>query len=450
MTRNGTSYGLLIDGRWRSGDGALENRNPAAPGVVISTHALATPADVAQASRRQARRRLEGEDPDRPRRDPLPAAELSPADQRRVRRGDRARGGQDDGRGAGRDGPRLGVLRWFAGEAAQPIGRRTPARARTPVYVAREPLGVVGVITPWNFPIAIPAWKIAPALAYGNTVVWKPAELTPLRGDPARRGARGGRPAGRRAQPACTGTRTRSATRSPDTRRSMRSSFTGSNAGRARRSRRRRAAWRQGAARDRAARTRSSCWPTPTSTCAVDLTMRGAMWSTGQKCTATSRAIVLPIDRRRLHRGACAAARGAARRRPAPRSDRVGPLVSERRAKRSCEYVDSGARRGSRAAGGRGGAADGAGWFVEPTVYVGVGPDSPIGQEEIFGPVLGRDDGRGPRGGAADREPVEFGLSASLVTRDLARRWTFARERGRGGPRQPETPGAEPQSRSAG
>ena len=64
------------------------------------------------------------------------------------------------------------MLRWFAGEAAQPIGAVLPsAGPGTLLLSLREPLGVVGVITPWNFPFAIPAWKLAPALAYGNTVV---------------------------------------------------------------------------------------------------------------------------------------------------------------------------------------------------------------------------------------------------------------------------------------
>src|SRR5919206_480268 len=70
------------------------------------------------------------------------------------------------------------ILRYFAGEAQQPTGEHYPsANPLTLLYTTREPLGVVAVVTPWNFPIAIPAWKIAPALAFGNTVVFKPASL---------------------------------------------------------------------------------------------------------------------------------------------------------------------------------------------------------------------------------------------------------------------------------
>src|ERR1700681_3837849 len=72
------------------------------------------------------------------------------------------------------------IFKFFAGEALRLSGEKLPSvRPGVEVEITREPLGVVGLITPWNFPIAIPAWKIAPALAYGNTVVMKPADLVP-------------------------------------------------------------------------------------------------------------------------------------------------------------------------------------------------------------------------------------------------------------------------------
>jgi aldehyde dehydrogenase (NAD+) len=78
---------------------------------------------------------------------------------------------------AGRAGQ---IFKFFAGEALRLAGERVPSvRPGVEVDIYREPLGVVGLITPWNFPLAIPAWKLAPALAYGNTVVLKPADLVP-------------------------------------------------------------------------------------------------------------------------------------------------------------------------------------------------------------------------------------------------------------------------------
>ena len=83
--------------------------------------------------------------------------------------------------GIGETGRAAQILRYFAGDVQQPDGEHYPsANPSTLLYTVKEPLGAVGIITPWNFPIAIPAWKIAPALAYGNTVVFKPASLTPL------------------------------------------------------------------------------------------------------------------------------------------------------------------------------------------------------------------------------------------------------------------------------
>src|SRR5262245_5939030 len=83
--------------------------------------------------------------------------------------------------GVGETKRAVSLLRYYAGQTLEPDGETYPSHSpSTFLYARREPLGVVSVITPWNFPIAIPAWKIAPALAYGNTMVWKPAELVPL------------------------------------------------------------------------------------------------------------------------------------------------------------------------------------------------------------------------------------------------------------------------------
>ena len=85
------------------------------------------------------------------------------------------------------------ILRYYAGEAVRAVGEVIPSQAAGALqFTLREPLGVVALITPWNFPVAIPLWKAAPALAFGNTVVLKPSELSPLMA-PAARGDRAGR-----------------------------------------------------------------------------------------------------------------------------------------------------------------------------------------------------------------------------------------------------------------
>ena len=222
---------------------------------------------------------------------------------RRARPAAGARGGQDAARGDRRSGPRRADLRFLRRRSACGFPARSSPSVRpgVDIEVTREPVGVVGIITPWNFPIAIPAWKIAPALAYGNTVVFKPADLVPGCAHAladiiaARRHSQG------RVQPrhgARLGGRARRcsitslSTRSPSPARSRPA------AGR-RRLRRRDAQipardGRQESAR-RARRRRSA-------QIAVECAVNGAFFSTGQRCTASSRIIVdgasLPALRR--------------------------------------------------------------------------------------------------------------------------------------------------------
>src|SRR5580704_4025927 len=81
----------------------------------------------------------------------------------------------------GEIGRAVAILRYFAAQTLEPDGETYPSHSfKTLLYAVREPVGTVVAITPWNFPIAIPTWKIAPALAYGNCVVWKPAEIVPV------------------------------------------------------------------------------------------------------------------------------------------------------------------------------------------------------------------------------------------------------------------------------
>ena len=165
------------------------------------------------------------------------------------------------------------------------------ASASTFLYAERVPSGPVALITPWNFPIAIPAWKVAPALAFGNTVVFKPAELTPVTAwhlvDVLEKA---GVPPGVLNLVVGRGSQVGQALVADPRIKAI--SFTGSER---RRARARRAVPRSGArvpARDGGARTRWSCWPTRTLEKATEITIAGAMLSTGQKCTATSRVIV--------------------------------------------------------------------------------------------------------------------------------------------------------------
>ena len=338
------------------------------------------------------------------------------------------------------------ILRFFAGEAAQPRGEVHPSAARDRfLYSVREPLGVVCLITPWNFPVAIPLWKIAPALAYGNTVVWKPATITPGTAvGVATALVDAGLPAG--VLNLVTGPASSvggSLTEHPEV---DGISFTGSlEVGRG----------IQLAAVERGVKVQLELGgKNPVIVLddadveqAVEQTVRGAMMSTGQKCTATSRAIVVGdagdrftpalLDRvARLRVGD-----------PLDPATDIGPLSSIEQFETVTGYLDVAREEGHRL--GAGGApldTDDGGYFVEPTVYLDVDPASRIGREEIFGPVLGV-----MRAASLDHalevaNSVEFGLSASIFTRDLARAFEFIDSVEAGVVHvNSETAGAEPQ-----
>src|SRR5215217_8131058 len=179
------TYGNYIGGEWRpaKSGGTFESRSPsntddlignfAASGAEDVEAAVTAAADAAEGWRNTsaiARANIL-----------FKAAEILAARANDVGRELTREEGKTLKEGIGETGRAVQILRYFAGEAQQPSGEHYPsANPLTLLYTTREPLGVVAVVTPWNFPIAIPAWKIAPALAFGNTVVFKPASLTPL------------------------------------------------------------------------------------------------------------------------------------------------------------------------------------------------------------------------------------------------------------------------------
>jgi aldehyde dehydrogenase (NAD+) len=324
----------------------------------------------------------------------------------------------------------VSILRYFAGQCMEPTGDVFPsASASTFLFAERVPLGVVGLITPWNFPCAIPTWKMAPALAYGNTVVFKPAEITPLTawyivsafeqaGLPpgvlnlvVGRGSLAGQEMVENAQVKAI-------------------SFTGSN----------QVGTRLAAdVAKRGGKTQLELGgKNPIVVLndadiarAVELTVQGAMLSTGQKCTATSRAIVVR-DVANEYRDALAARVKQLRVGDGMRADvYMGPLVSADAEQSVLEYIEIGKQEGARCiAGGeklRGDEFDN-GYFVAPTVFDQVAPDMRIAQEEIFGPVVAVIEAKDTDDAIALANHTRFGLSASVVTRDLNLALRFMRE----------------------
>jgi alpha-ketoglutaric semialdehyde dehydrogenase len=417
-----------VGGEWRDGATTLEDLNPARPSEVVAEvqAADATLAEEALAAARDAYpawRAL-----------PAPArgevlrraADLLEARACDVGRDLAREEGKTVAEGVGETRRAVGILRYYAGQTLEPDGETYPsASPSTFLYARREPVGVVLAITPWNFPIAIPAWKIAPALAYGNCVVWKPAELVPLTAVHLVRAlADAGLPAGvlgvvlgRSADvgPALLAGPVEAVT------------FTGSNeVGRR----------LQLEAIGRGAKVQLELGGKNPAVVlgdadldlAAEQVARGAFLSAGQKCTATSRVIVEravlePFAERLVER-----AQGWRLGDPLDPQTVVGPLASAAQLDRVNGFLELAREEGGEVLAGGGPAAIDGGYYVWPTVLAGLGPESAVVREEVFGPVaaLLPVDSFADAVDAANDTP--FGLSAAVFTRDLGRALRFANE----------------------
>jgi acyl-CoA reductase-like NAD-dependent aldehyde dehydrogenase len=315
------------------------------------------------------------------------------------------------------------IFEFFAGEGRRLGGRTFAADARgTFLYTLREPLGVVALITPWNFPIAIPAWKMAPALLAGNAVVLKPATNTPLTAVRLFEClADAGFPPGVVNMVYGPGAEIGDVFCESEDVKAI--SFTGSSeVGKA----------LAAAAHRRLVKVQLELGGKNPLILADDgdlaravaFAANGAFGSTGQKCTATSRAI---IPRGRVDEfvaAISAAAENMVVGDPLAEGVDMGPLVDAASLERVLNYIEIGKNEGATPAcgGGRLDAGDlQHGYFVEPTVFADVTPQMTIWREEIFGPVLAvaaYDDFDEALALAND---TAYGLSATLVTGDLAR-----------------------------
>ncbi|MBA2519469.1 MAG: aldehyde dehydrogenase family protein [Chloroflexia bacterium] len=446
------TYGNYIGGEWRpaaTGE-TFDDRNPANRAEVIATFA-ASGADEAEAAITAAAEAAAGWR----RTSPIARANIlyKASNILEARVGDVGRDlTREEGKtlkeGIGETGRAVQILRYFAGEAQQPTGEHYPsASITTLLYTMDEPLGVVGIITPWNFPIAIPAWKIAPALAFGNTVVLKPASQSPLSAFHFVEALiEAGLPAG--VLNVVTGGGAAVGTRLVEDERVVGISFTGSSqVG---------AGLRQIAAARGAKIQLELGGKNPAIVLAdadIDQALQhivnGAMMSSGQKCTATSRAIV---ERSLSERFTDLLSSKIASLRvgdPLGSDTQIGPLIDDEAADRVAAEVKSAKDDGSDLLVGGGRLTDngrGDGAFVAPALFAGVDPDSRLGQEELFGPVLGVIPVDSVDEAIAVANRVRYGLSASLFTRDLGKALHFVQGIQAGIVHvNSETAGAEPQ-----
>jgi alpha-ketoglutaric semialdehyde dehydrogenase len=311
------------------------------------------------------------------------------------------------------------IFKFFAGEALRLGGEWLPSvRPGVGVEVTREPIGVVGIITPWNFPIAIPAWKIAPALAYGNCVVFKPAELVPGSAWAlAEILSRCGLPAGVFNLTIGRGSQIGAALL--DDPRVSAVSFTGS-VGTGQRVAQ--ACVSRGAKfqLEMGGKNPMIVLDDADLTVAVNCALQSAFFSTGQRCTAASRIVVTEGIHDRFVAAMVERMKALkiddARK---PGTD-IGPVVDERQLAQDLQYLDIGRGEGATlAAGGDRIQRDAPGHYLAPALFTDTHNAMRINREEIFGPVASVIRVKDYDEALATANDTPFGLSSGIVTTSL-------------------------------
>ncbi|MEN5170770.1 aldehyde dehydrogenase family protein [Brevundimonas pondensis] len=310
------------------------------------------------------------------------------------------------------------ILKYFAGEALRVHGQNlTSTRPGVEIQTYRQAVGVFGLITPWNFPIAIPAWKIAPAIAFGNTVVIKPAGPTPATAEALIAILHeAGLPRGVVNMVIGDGDVGRAIVAHPGV---DGISFTGSQgvgAGVA-----------EGAMKRQARVQLEMGGKNPLIVLddadldrAVAIALDGSFFATGQRCTASSRLIVQDGIHDRFV--ALLAEKVAALRvgDALDPNTQMGPAVTEAQRDVSYNYIDIARDGGGRiVTGGERLKLDKPGWYVQPTLITDTLPDARINTEEVFGPVASTIRVASYEEALAVANGVEFGLSAGIVTQSL-------------------------------
>ncbi len=317
-----------------------------------------------------------------------------------------------------------------AGEGRRMYGVTTPSEMPDKWAMSvRSPVGVVGVITPWNFPFAIPAWKLMPALVAGNTAVFKPAGDTP---EMAWRFAEifeeAGLPAG--VLNLVFGSGSEVGNPIVEHPKVAVISFTGSTevglsiAGRA-------GALGKRISLEMGGKNAVIVMDDADLPLAVDAILWSAFGTTGQRCTACSRVLAHERVHDELVERVSTRARKLRLGDGLDPATEVGPLVNRSQVERVHEYVEIGAKDGARLEAGGGPATDGAlarGFFYKPTVFAGVRADARIAVEEIFGPVLAMVKMRSLEEAVAINNASRFGLSSSIFTRDVNRAFAAMRD----------------------
>jgi aldehyde dehydrogenase (NAD+) len=317
----------------------------------------------------------------------------------------------------------INIFRYFGGEGSRQFTYQVPSERENVVcYTIRKPLGTVALITPWNFPSAIPAWKLAPALVAGNTVVLKPASLAPLSSYRLVEALHeAGIPRGVLNYVTGSGGAVGDPLTSHQAIRAI--SFTGSTSvGNALYTK----------VSERKIRIQLEMGgKNPTIVLddadldyAADTLINGAFFSTGQKCTACSRAVIERAIYEPLVEKLIEKTRKLKVGNGLEQGVHIGPAVDADQLKTDLEYIEIAQKEGAKllCGGNRlSGAGYDKGYFIEPTIFSGVSSEMRIAQEEVFGPVLALMVAEDFDDAVRLANDVKFGLSASIISKDLTR-----------------------------
>ncbi|MGG3518866.1 aldehyde dehydrogenase family protein [Bacillus pseudomycoides] len=341
----------------------------------------------------------------------------------------------------------ISILEYYAGEANQPVGEMIPsANPKTMLYSKRVAVGPVGLITPWNFPIAIPAWKMAPALIYGNTVVIKPAEITPKSVyHLVNAFHEAGIPAGVIncvfGKGSVVGAEL---TENPDIKAL---SFTGSNSV-GKTIQQTAIASGKKVQLEMGGKNPLVVLKDADTQKAVDIAIRGAFMSTGQKCTATSRVIIEDDIYEEFRNELLLRTKALKVGNPLKQDTFMGPCVSENQQQSVLAMIEVGKKEASLLCGGSAPEEDELkrGYYVLPTIFEDVPQDARIAKEEIFGPVICLFKVNNYQEAIHVANDTEYGLSASICTNNLSLTQQFIDDMEVGMVHvNSETAGAEPQ-----
>jgi alpha-ketoglutaric semialdehyde dehydrogenase len=321
------------------------------------------------------------------------------------------------------------IFLFFSGEVLRLSGEKLASvRPNVDVEITREPVGVVGMITPWNFPIAIPAWKIAPALAYGNCVVFKPAELVPATAHALSQIiVESGVPKG--VFNLCIGKGSivgETMIKHPGV---TAISFTGSVP-----TGRRVAANAVGATPmkkvqlEMGGKNPMVVLDDADLAVAVECAVNGAFFSTGQRCTASSRLIVTAGIHDKFVAAMTERMKGLVIDDALKPGTHIGPVVDKNQLEQNLSYVKIGQDEGAKLTyGGDLLNRETPGFYMAPALFTDVGPNMRVAREEIFGPVATVQRVKDYDEALAAANDTEFGLSAGICTTSLKHASHFKR-----------------------